>query len=40
MIKTGDFPLTNDKGPLTISWTVEPLRLQSAVSQSYWVNQG
>ena len=40
MIKTADFPLTNDKGPITVSWTIQPLQLQSATAKSYWVTQG
>tara|TARA_R110002012_G_scaffold183332_5_gene349722 strand:- start:7588 stop:9582 length:1995 start_codon:yes stop_codon:yes gene_type:complete len=40
MVKSGDFPLTNDKGPITVSWVIQPLHLQSATESTYWVTQG
>ena len=40
MVKSGDFPLTNDKGPITVNWVIQPLHLQSATESTYWVTQG
>ena len=40
MITVADFPLTNDKGPITVSWTVVPLALHSCTHTTNWVVQG
>ena len=40
MVKTADFPLTNDNSPIAITWTIEPLVLRSVTESTYWVIQG
>jgi len=40
MVTVADFPLTNDKGPITVSWTIQPLLLKSCTHITNWVIQG
>ena len=40
MVKSADFPLTNDNSPITVTWTIEPLKLVTARETTYWVIQG
>ena len=40
MVKSADFPLTNDNSPITVTWTIEPLVLEKAEETTYWVIQG
>ena len=40
MVKTADFPLTNDNGPISVTWTIEPLRLGTTTTETYWAIQG
>ena len=40
VVKTADFPLTNDNSPISVSWTIEPLTLAKAEEKTYWVIQG
>ena len=40
VVKTADFPLTNDNSPISVSWTIEPLTLAKAEETTYWVIQG
>lgn len=40
MVKSADFPLTNDNSPITVTWTIEPLVLETAQETTYWVIQG
>ena len=40
MVKSADFPLTNDNSPITVTWTIEPLKLEKAEETTYWVIQG
>ena len=40
MITTADFPLTNDKGPITVTWAIQPLELHSCTHTTNWVIQG
>lgn len=40
MIKSADFPLTNDNSPISVSWTIEPLELKTVTETSYWLLQG
>jgi len=39
-VTSAEFPLTNDNGPLVVTWTVVPLALQSCVLTTYWAIQG
>ena len=40
MVTTADFPLTNDKGPISVSWTIVPLKLKSCSHVTNWIIQG
>lgn len=40
MVTSADFPLTNDKGPITINWTIQPLELHSCTHATNWIIQG
>ena len=40
MVTTADFPLTNDKGPVSVTWTIQPLQLYSCTHATNWVIQG
>jgi hypothetical protein len=40
MVTTAEFPLTNDKGPITVNWTIVPLRLHSCTHTTNWIIQG
>ena len=40
VVKTADFPLTNDNSPISVSWTIEPLTLAKAEETTYWIIQG
>jgi hypothetical protein len=40
MVTTAEFPLTNDKGPITVNWTIVPLKLQSCTHTTNWIIQG
>jgi len=40
MVTTAEFPLTNDKGPITVNWTIVPLKLHSCTHATNWVIQG
>jgi hypothetical protein len=40
MVTTAEFPLTNDKGPITVNWTIVPLRLKSCTHDTSWIIQG
>jgi len=40
MVKSADFPLTNDNSPIVVTWTIEPLVLEKAEETTYWVIQG
>lgn len=39
-VTQADFPLTNDNGPLVVTWTIVPLALKSCELQTYWAIQG
>ena len=39
-VTQADFPLTNDNGPLVVTWTIVPLALKSCTLQTYWAIQG
>jgi hypothetical protein len=40
MVTSADFPLTNDKGPITVTWAIQPLELHSCTHTTNWVIQG
>ena len=40
MVTTADFPLTNDKGPVSVTWTIQPLQLHSCTHATNWIIQG
>ena len=40
MVKSADFPLTNDNSPISVSWTIEPLKLGTVTESTYWITQG
>lgn len=40
MVVTADFPLTNDKGPITVNWSIVPLELHSCTHTTNWIIQG
>ena len=40
MVTTAEFPLTNDKGPITVNWTIVPLKLHSCTHTTNWIIQG
>ena len=40
MVTTADFPLTNDNGPISVSWEIQPLKLKSCSHITNWVIQG
>ncbi len=40
MVTSADFPLTNDKGPITVNWTIQPLELHSCTHATNWIIQG
>jgi len=40
MVKSADFPLTNDNSPISVTWVIEPLKLGTITENTYWVNQG
>ncbi len=40
MVVTADFPLTNDKGPITVSWEIVPLNLKECEHVTNWILQG
>ena len=40
MVVTADFPLTNDKGPITVSWEIVPLNLKECQHVTNWILQG
>ena len=43
MVTTAEFPLTNDKGPITVNWTIVPLRLKPSTGCTHvtnWIIQG
>ena len=40
MVTNADFPLTNDKGPITVNWTIQPLELHSCTHATNWIIQG
>lgn len=40
MVTSAEFPLTNDKGPITVNWTIVPLKLHSCTHTTNWIIQG
>jgi len=40
MVTSADFPLTNDKGPITVNWAIQPLELHSCTHTTNWIIQG
>jgi len=40
MVTTADFPLTNDNGPISVTWEIQPLKLKSCSHITNWVIQG
>ena len=40
MVTNADFPLTNDKGPITVNWTIQPLELHECIHATNWIIQG
>ena len=40
MVVEADFPLTNDKGPVSVTWRIQPLQLHSCTHATNWVLQG
>jgi len=40
MVTSAEFPLTNDKGPITVNWTIVPLKLHTCTHVSNWMIQG
>lgn len=39
-VTSAEFPLTNDNGPLMVTWTIVPLALKSCTLTTYWAIQG
>ena len=40
LVTVADFPLSNDKGPVMVSWTIQPLQLTTCNHVTNWVIQG
>jgi len=40
MVVEADFPLSNDKGPVAVTWRIQPLQLKSCTHATNWIIQG
>ena len=40
MVVEADFPLTNDKGPVAVTWRIQPLQLKTCTHATNWIIQG
>lgn len=40
MVTSADFPVGNDRGPVVVNWTIQPLSLRGCTHTTYWAIQG
>lgn len=40
MVTSASFPVNNDRGPIVVDWTIQPLTMQECTHTTYWAIQG
>ncbi len=40
MVTSAEFPVGNDRGPVVVNWTIQPLTMQECTHTTYWAIQG
>ena len=40
MVTVAEFPVANDRGPIVVNWTIQPLTMQECTHTTYWAIQG
>jgi len=40
MVTQADFPVGNDRGPVVVTWTIQPLTMSECTHTTYWAIQG
>jgi hypothetical protein len=40
MVTSAEFPVGNDRGPVVVNWTIQPLTMQECAHTTYWAIQG
>ena len=40
MVTSAEFPVANDRGPVVVNWTIQPLHLEPVTHTTYWAIQG